>query len=676
LRLIATGRWPAVDPAGTTLFVDEGRVEVRGRGLRGVQVRWQLGDRSGVDRCPQPQADPSGERCTLAVGRGLPADPSASDLSWLPAGASDAADAVTFDASGRRVPGEELVVRPARVVVSALLPPDVSVDLAGGTASRIPLLHPEAVASADCGAANCAVSNNVVFVSGLATVSGTFAVRLRLAPRVVLQRGDALDAAPVVQVPVLPCPMSIASGDALRDVDASRAVVRVDSRCAAEAKSLRWFSAGRTLDVLAEVDAGGAAYVLLGVGRVEGDELVITASRGTSDGSVIGQARVKASAVPLPHATVALADRGTVDFIPTNRPATVQWARAANTGQLYLVPLDGVYDVSTHDGVTTVQGQRGAAGFVALRFAWRVPSLPGSLATTDLATVEEPIQRPMHEASVPAPIGASTTTSKPIAELLCGSGPDEQRIAPGASVHVPFGERYACRLVLHRERLSPDDGAQKLQLDIDVTQVDGTARPEAHVTQTIALRAGDTPRFVWIHGVQRQFDRVTIRLAHADELLGSEGAHEEPSAQWSVLFGTGHFRLYGTTAIPTGLYRFSDQNYSGILSLSLGVLMRTTWLDSEGHEGFLGLEAGVMTEGLPADKSPVGSNAPLTAVATVSGIGLSVPIANRSLATETSINLHAWFEYEVSRAVAGQAGSPFGFVFGPSISIGNIGTNF
>jgi hypothetical protein len=88
----------------------------------------------------------------------------------------------------------------------------------------------------------------------------------------------------------------------------------------------------------------------------------------------------------------------------------------------------------------------------------------------------------------------------------------------------------------------------------------------------------------------------------------------------------------------------------------LGVLMRATWLDSEGHEGFLGLEGGVMTEGLPADTS--GAGHPLTAVATVTGLGLSVPIANRSLATETSINLHAWFEYEVSRGVTGQAGSP------------------
>ena len=81
----------------------------------------------------------------------------------------------------------------------------------------------------------------------------------------------------------------------------------------------------------------------------------------------------------------------------------------------------------------------------------------------------------------------------------------------------------------------------------------------------------------------------------------------------------------------------------------------------------------MMGLGLANDLSSAGK--PLTQVATVVGLGISVPIANRSLATEASINLHAWMEYEVSRDLGGEPGSPFGFVFGPSISIGNVGTN-
>jgi hypothetical protein len=672
LTLVATGRWPAIDVGTTTFFADDARVELRGRGLRGAVVRWEHGGRSGDDRCVTPQADGAGERCTVAVGRGLPADPTATDLSYGPAGSRAGPDVVTFDAGARRVGPQEMLLRPARVVLSSLVPPDVSIDLAGGTASRVRLVHPDAVVGADCGAASCDVAGDAVIVGGLASVSGALTMRLRLAPRVVLQRGETFDPAPVVQVPILPCAMAVASGEALRGVDVSRAVVRVDARCAGEARSLRWFSAGRSLDVLDALDTGGATYVLLGVGRIEGDELVITANRGGGDQSIVGQARTHARALPPLHATLALSTGETIDFVPTNRPATVGWAKAQGSGELVLLPLEGVYEVGTKEGAVFVEGARSAGGFVSLRFAWRVPSLPGALGSADLAVVTDPIERPMREASVPVPLRGGAAPSRPIVEVVCGAGTELEHIVPGTAAHVPFDERDACRVVLHRERLSADDGAQHLQLDVEVTRVDGEARPDAHMTQSIVLRAGDEPRYAWIKGAIGPFDRATVRVSHTGE--APYGAKEEPSVEWSIIFGTGHWRLYGTTAIPTGLYRFSDRLDSGILTLSLGVLMRATWLDSEGHEGFLGFEAGMMTEGLPASQANNGSS--LTAVATVTGLGLSVPIANRSLATETSINLHAWFEYEVSRDIAGQAGSPFGFVFGPSISIGNVGTNF
>ena len=61
--------------------------------------------------------------------------------------------------------------------------------------------------------------------------------------------------------------------------------------------------------------------------------------------------------------------------------------------------------------------------------------------------------------------------------------------------------------------------------------------------------------------------------------------------------GEGHARIYATTAIPTGLYRVSDRPHSGILTLNFGALERLTWLDSEGRDGFVGLEAGVMAVG-------------------------------------------------------------------------------
>jgi hypothetical protein len=57
----------------------------------------------------------------------------------------------------------------------------------------------------------------------------------------------------------------------------------------------------------------------------------------------------------------------------------------------------------------------------------------------------------------------------------------------------------------------------------------------------------------------------------------------------------------------------------------------------------------------------------------VTGIGLSVPIANRSAVTQASINVHAWLETNLARDV--DRGGRYAFIFGPSITIGNVGVN-
>jgi hypothetical protein len=684
VELVATGHLPVIDPASVTLSVDEGRLDLRGRGLRGAGVHWGTGDHAGEDRCLQPQASPAGatpgaEGCTFSVGRGLPADPAGVSLSVFPAGGRAASgDVATFDATGRQIAEAELAVRPARVLVSTLVPSNVSIDLAG-EASRVPLAHPEAVTSADCGAAACEIDAGAVLVRAVRNVGQTLAIRVRLAPHVFFARGDTVEAAPSFQVAVLPCGMTIASGDALRGIDDSGVVVKLDSRCAAEASSLRFAVGNQPAPVRKIVTEGGAAFALVRVGRLEGDELAVTALRGDTEGSVVGVARARTRPAPQPRATLELENGGTIDFIPTNRKALVRFASAADHGRLVLLPLDGVYEVLAAPGATAIRGVKGAAGFVALRFAYRVDSLPGALSTADLGMISDPVELALKEANVPAAIGASAANDKePLVELLCGDGRGGTvSVKPGATTHIPFAARDTCRLVFHKERLSPEDGAQRLNLVVDVTRVDGEARPDAHVSQPIVLRPGGEPRYSYIKGIKGSFDHVTVRLSQDNDESHYVGTGEirvdAPAAQWSVIAGQGHARIYATTAIPTGLYRVSDRAHSGILTLNFGAIERLTWLDSEGHDGFLGVEAGVMAVGLANDTSATGQT--LTQVATVWGVGLSVPIANRSLATETSINLHAWAEYEISRDIGQEPGNPFGFVFGPSISIGNIGTN-
>jgi hypothetical protein len=177
-------------------------------------------------------------------------------------------------------------------------------------------------------------------------------------------------------------------------------------------------------------------------------------------------------------------------------------------------------------------------------------------------------------------------------------------------------------------------------------------------------------------GATEPFDRITVRVAGAGDSLRDtpEEPRGAPQAQWSIVTGTDRARLYGTTAIPTGLFRLADTGHSGILTLSVGALLRLVALSRDGNAFPLGLEAGVMWLGVAGDVDP--SVASRGAVAIVAGPGIAVPIANTSRATQTSINLHAWVEYEVSRTVLGQSGQAIGFVFGPSISIGDVGTNF
>jgi len=180
-----------------------------------------------------------------------------------------------------------------------------------------------------------------------------------------------------------------------------------------------------------------------------------------------------------------------------------------------------------------------------------------------------------------------------------------------------------------------------------------------------------------VTGVGAPFDRVVVRVSIlADDVHYASLPEDKLGAQlqWAIVMGTGHLRLYATTAIPTGLYRVSDPGHQGILTLNAGALMRLVWLSREGKESPIGLESGVMWLGITGDTSMDASSH--GEVAFVAGVGLGIPIANQSRSSQTSINLHAWFEYEVSRLADPTAGTPFGFVFGPSISIGDLGFNF
>jgi hypothetical protein len=79
------------------------------------------------------------------------------------------------------------------------------------------------------------------------------------------------------------------------------------------------------------------------------------------------------------------------------------------------------------------------------------------------------------------------------------------------------------------------------------------------------------------------------------------------------------------------------------------------------------------------------SNYPPT-LAVVAGLGVSLPLGSRGEVTQSSVNVHAWvmreFRNDACTSSALSPGAPgcnlasrWAFVFGPSISIGDLGAN-
>jgi hypothetical protein len=608
------------------------------------------------------------------VPKTLPADPAASPLQWLPPGAPNVDDAVIFNAEGRKAAPQTFAILPSRVEIVNILPSDASVDVSSGV-GRSPLSHSEAVASVDCAGARCALENGALVVQAPPAAVTSLELKLRLAPHVFYMRKGAPETQPVLRVSVLRCPMTVASGPVLRATDSARVVLRVGGACMQDISLLRFMVGARHAEVEQIEHEKDAAFPVLNVGTVDAPNVSITAVRGEGEGAVVAVARTETRPPPIVRTVIEIPGFPPIDFIPNNRRAIVHHPRVEGA-ELVLLAVPDVYDAKEEKGVSTVQGDVNAAGAVTLQFGYRVPSLPAPLDKVDLAVLADALHRSVKEANIPAPIGLSAFSPEPLVDVVCTDTTGEmRRIQPGAVAHLSYSVRDGCRLIIHRQHLSTEYGTQKLSLEIEVDKIDGSQRGDAHVLQTLILRAGTEPFVAWIKGVRAPYDRVVVRLSHVADEAHYLGALEiptgAPAVQWAILFGTGHVRIYATTAIPTGLYRFGSANTSGLLSLSVAIISRFTWLDSEGHEGLIGLEAGVMAFGFTDS-----TGQQLTQVGAVAGLGLSIPIAGAGSPTQASINLHGWLEERITGSGGVEAATDRAIIFGPSISVGNVGTTF
>ncbi len=386
---------PVIDPAGVVLYVDEGRLEVEGDGLRNMRIRWQTAAGAGTDTCLIPKPSGKRERCAFTVPRDVPAD---ARLGWAPAAASGPAGAAT---------GTEAFtpLRPARIVIDRVLATaTTALDLTDGH-GRLPLAHPDAVAAADCAQARCEVSDGAIEVGALSGTAVSVTVHAHLAPHYFVQRGDGFESTFTQVVSVLHCPASIVSGAPLRRAEATSVVVRLDGRCGGDARALRWSANGDPAQSFASRRTATRCWPCCSVGDIEDAALTITASRPEPDGSVIAVAHTATRPAPLARATLELPGYGNIDFVP-DEPRRGGPHRA---GRRARAPgpsaVGGRVRVTAGVSGTRVRGEEGVGGFVALRFGYRVEGLPAPFAAADLAILSDSLQRPIHEASVPAAVG-------------------------------------------------------------------------------------------------------------------------------------------------------------------------------------------------------------------------------------------------------------------------------
>ena len=443
------------------------------------------------------------------------------------------------------------------------------------------------------------MANGVLVVRGASSLVNQLEVKMRFVPHVMLATAkDGYETQPSAKLSVLHCPMSIVSGPPVRNNDAAKVVVRLQGGCARDLRSVRFTTERGPLPVLQSVDCQDATYVLLGLGNLSEEALTLTAMRGEPDSIALAVARTATRPAPRVRASIEVPGFPNLGFIPNNRGAVVHISAASEHEAYALLPIDGVYRSDYHEGVATIRGDPNAAGLTELHFGLHNRALPPPLDQANLAEADDPLQRSIHEANIPTPIGADAGSKNPLVEMLCGAGKNSRafRSARPSTCRSSCAIRVACCFTASASHTST---ARRSQLrgrgDSPRTGPRAATRTCRRWSRCAAdpsratrgFTASSISSIAWSYASRT---RPMKRTTWAPNEIKT-GA---PALQWSAVLGTGHVRLYGTTAIPTGLYRFSDKAHSGVLSLNFGVISRLTWLDSEGHEGFLGAEGGIM----------------------------------------------------------------------------------
>ncbi len=664
---------PAVPRGGTAarLFVDEGRLELKGGPLAGAAVWWRFGSQPWTAESCGP-----GEPCSVNVpvdlARGaLPRLPL--EVLRLPPGFPPPAGAAApelWARAGAKVPVEDLRVPVQRMILDAPIVRASSVE-AWREQTSLPLALPDAVASVSCRPASCWLADDgasVVVVPPAGGDAVTVNARLRLG--FAVQQADGLVTTASVTLPVAHCQLRPLSPAVLAGTEDHLLPVALGDRCPTDLSDLAAETSPPSAAFI-ERFASDAKRADVRLGHVPRgvDSLELRLVRASTR-AIVGSARidVRARYAPL---QVSLVDPaiGELGVIPTNRDVRIEWASPDRKVSPDITPvsLPGFYTVRHEGAATFIRGQTRTVGEIPLVFAYRPP---GSPLAGPLATFESDVHFAVRPVNVPASLSTDDARTGKLFTMLCRDSQGlEREIKAGVLNSLPFASRDSCRLRIAREVLSPEDGAQRIRVSVSITSPSGAAR-DGGFSRVLVLSSSATTDALWVGqgASMRPYDHVIVQIAHDDEpgfYVASGGTSGLPSRRYQMVFGDGRLRLYGSATVPTGLYRVTmgGGTGGGVLQFSAGVVARLALLDKEGHEFPLDLEVGLLGTDLSGK----------AALSMVLGPGITVPLLNAQQAGQAAIGIHAWLEWAPGRT--GSGGRPVAFIFGPSISLGDFGTN-
>lgn len=553
---------------------------------------------------------------------------------------------------------------PARVEFRRPLIEAASVNIASERA-WIPLAVPEAVAAVNCRRARCALSGRGIELFAVDPRALSVDVHLTLAERCVRVEDGRETATASQSLALVRCAMQAAADvPLLAGAENHRYFVAVARDCfAADLADLTVETRPPTnAYVKAEttaLDSGWRVFELVFERVPESErELSVVLSRRGAATTRLGTVSIPISGGFLPmRLSFELSDLGVIDFIPANQDARVlvAWDDEHWEEDLRVESRRGLYRARRKGrGDLRVRAVEGARGSVALRLAYVPQALTRFLGREErLVRVDTEARFPLRAVNLPLPL-VGNGDGQSVVRLFCTHEGEDLEIPPGRTTSISYDERDSCRLVIDRQAIPAEAGEQRLRIAAGAfKEIISVAHHTGAIT--VSLPAGE----------RKEFDTLAVTVGHE-----YSGGHYDLSprhnigseATFRVVLGDRIFRISASTALPTGLFRFWGGGDHGSVPLSVGVTSRFAFLYREGTEFPLGIELGVLGTGL--------SDSPNLSI--VAGVGFSIPVLNQDSYLQTSFNIHAWFEYSPTRE--GPDSDKFGFLFGPSFTVGKFST--